>query len=73
MRVSKIFVYLLFGYPMFQLYAIIKRGQSHSPDVNSITVLFNFDLKGHPESCNKIGTLSPAEHLLRFEPETLLF
>ena len=38
-----------------------------------IIAIVNCRHKGHPESRNEIGSLSPAEHLVEFEPGTFLF
>ena len=36
-----------------------------------LTSMFSpFQPKGHCEPCNKVGPLSPAEHLVGFEPRT---
>ena len=38
-----------------------------------ITAVLHFQPKGHQEPRNKVGSLSPAEHLVGFEPGTFRF
>ena len=56
--------------PHSQLWDFIK-GQFHSPNVNHCSL--HFRPEGHREPCNKVGSLSPAEHLVGFEPRTFRF
>ena len=55
----------------FFLTAIWLPGWSHSLDVNHC--IFYFRSKGHQEPLNEIGSLSPAKHLVGFEPGTFQF
>ena len=47
------------------------RGQPHSPDVNHCVL--HFRPEGHREPRNEVGSLSPAEHLVGFEPGAFRF
>ena len=49
----------------------LSRGQPHSPDVNHCVL--HFRPKGHWEPRIEAGSLSPAEHLVGFEPGTFQF
>ena len=42
------------------------------PNPLLITAFYLFRLESHQASCNEVGTLSPAEHLVGFEPGTNL-
>ena len=46
----------------------LSRGQPHSPDVNHFVLYFRPE--GHQEPPSKVGSLSPAKHLVGFEPGT---
>ena len=46
----------------------LSRGQPHSPDVNHCVL--HFRPEGHREPHNKVGSLSPVERLVGFEPQT---
>ena len=64
------FFYLLFGCPTAN-FGPLSRGQPHSPNVNHCSI--HFQPQGHREPRNKVGSLSPAEHLVGFEPRTFRF
>ena len=49
----------------------LSRGQPHSPDVNHFVLYFRPE--GHQEPPSKVGSLSPAKHLVGFEPGTFWF
>ena len=47
------------------------RGQPHSLDVNDVNYCaLHIQLQGHWEPRNKVGSLSLAQRLMGFEPET---
>ena len=64
------FFYLLFGCPTAN-FGPLSRGQPHSPDVNHCVL--HFRPEGHREPRNEVGSLSPAERLVGFEPGTFRF
>ena len=64
------FFKLLLGCPTAN-FGPLSRGQPHSPDVNHC--VFHFRSEGHQEPRSEVGFLSPAEHLVRFEPGTFRF
>ena len=49
----------------------LSRGQPHSPDVNHCVL--HFRPEGHREPRSEVGSLSPAERLLGFEPGNFRF
>ena len=51
---------------------LLSRGQDHSPNVN-YCVLSTFNMKAIRNHENEVGSLSPAKHLVGFEPGTLQF
>ena len=61
---------MLFGCFMAD-FGPLSRRQPYSPNVNHC--LFSIRPEGHQELCNKVGSLSPAEHLVEFKPGTILF
>ena len=65
------FFYLLFGCPTAN-FGLLSRGQDHSPNVN-YCVLSTFNMKAIRNHENEVGSLSPAKHLVGFEPGTLQF
>ena len=64
------FFKLLFGCPTAN-FGPLSRGQPHSPDVNHCVL--HFRPEGHREPRNEVGSLSPAERLVGFEPGTFWF
>ena len=69
-RFKVFFFKLLLGCPTAN-FGPLSRGQPHSSDVNHC--VFHFRPEGHQEPRSEVGFLSPAEHLLRFEPGTFRF
>ena len=63
------FFYLLFGCSWAKSESFL-RGQSLQPML--ITVI-SFWPEGHQEHCEKVGSLSLAEHLVRLKQRTFLF
>ena len=57
--------------PHVQLWAIIEGGQPHPPDVNYC--ILHIRPEGDREPRNEVGSLSPAEHPVGFEPRTFRF
>ena len=49
----------------------LSRGQPHSPDVNHC--ILHFRPEGHREPRSEVGSLSPVERLVGFEPGTFRF
>ena len=65
----------LSGLPHSQLRLVVRggplvRGQPHLPDVN-LCVFIKFCPKSHRESRYEVGSLSPAERLVRFKPDVI--
>ena len=52
-------------------FGLLSRGQPHSPDVNHCVL--HFRPEGHREPRSEVGSLSPAECLVEFEPGTFRF
>ena len=67
---KNVFFYLLFGFPTAN-FGPLSRGQPHSSNVNHCSL--HFQPQGHREPRNKVGSQSPAEHLVGFEPGTFRF
>ena len=61
---------LLFGCPTVN-FGPVSRRQSHSHDVNHC--ILHIQSESHQEPRNKVGSLSPAKHLVGFESGTLQF
>ena len=62
-EIIKGFFQLLFGCPMASHY---RGGSLNHPII--ITCVLNIQPEGHREPRSKVGSLSPAEYLLGFEP-----
>ena len=58
---------MLFGCPKAN-FGPLSRGEPHSPAANHCVL--HLRPKGHREPRNKVGTLSPAERLVGFQPVT---
>ena len=66
------FFKLLFGCPTANFWPF-SRGQPHSPDVNHWVFTFFEPRVGHWEPRKEVGSLSPTERLVGFEPGTFRF
>ena len=68
--ITSIFFKLFLGSPMAN-FELLLTVQPHSPNVNHCII--HFQLEGHQEPHNEVGSLSLAEHLMGFESAILLF